>query len=193
MVHPRLLDVGIVDFNVLEFKFAGAPPCTFPPVRICLFLSKLVKVPHSPSELRCSALEHAQLHAPSIPIYTDGSKSSEGVVCAVVFPDLDLFISLPVVPSIFIAELCAIFLALSRISFHDRNSFVTYSDSRSALQALGSFYTRNPLVIKIQRFLCDLHARRKLVSCWIPSHVLSRNEKADVLAKKGHSITLSQS
>ena len=120
------------------------------------------------------------------PSYTDGSKSSEGVVCASVFPDFDVFVSLPVVASIFTAESCAIFLALSRISFHTSDNFVIYSDSRSALQALGCLYTRNPLVLKIQRFLCDLHAHRKSVSfCWIPSHVgLSGNEKADFLAKR---------
>ena len=96
--------------------------------------------------------------------YTHGSKSTEGVVCAAVFPDFDVFVSRPVVASIFTAELCAIFFALSRISFHDKDSFVIYSDSRSVLQALGSLYTCNPLVLKIQRFLCDLEARRKFVS-----------------------------
>ena len=70
-------------------------------------------------------------------------------------------------------------------SFHISDNFVIYSDSRSALQALGCLYTRNPLVLKIQRFFCDLHARRKFVSCWVPSHVgFSGNEKADVLAKR---------
>ena len=59
LVHPRLFDAGIVDFNILEFKFAGAPPWTFPPICICLFLSKMVKATHFPSELRFSALEHA--------------------------------------------------------------------------------------------------------------------------------------
>ena len=34
LVHPRLSDAGIVGFNILEFKLAGAPPWTFPPVRI---------------------------------------------------------------------------------------------------------------------------------------------------------------
>ena len=81
--------------------------------------------------------------------------------CAAVFPDFDVFF-LPVVASIFTAELCAIFLALSRISFHDSDSFVIYSDSRCALQALGSLYIHNPLVLKIQRFLCELHALENL-------------------------------
>ena len=109
----------------------------------------------------------------------------EGVVCATVFPDFDVFISLLVVALTFTAELCAIFLALCSISFHDSNNFVIYSESRSALQALGSLYTCNSLILKIQRFLCDLHARLKFISfCWIPLHVgLSGYEKADVLAK----------
>ena len=41
LVHPRLVDTGIVDLHIVEFQFAGALPRTFPPVRICLFLSKL--------------------------------------------------------------------------------------------------------------------------------------------------------
>ena len=128
-------------FWILTFwsNFAVALPWTFSPVRICLFLSKLAKASHFPFELQCSALEHAQLNAPSAPIYTDGSKSSESVGCAAVFPDFDVFTSLPGVASIFTAELYAIFLALSRISFHDSDSFVIYSDSRSAMQALGEF------------------------------------------------------
>ena len=71
-----------------------------------------------------------------VPIYTDRSNSSEDVGCAAVFPDFDMFISLPLVASIYTAELCASFLALSRILFHDSNNFVIYLDSRNALQAL---------------------------------------------------------
>ena len=119
-------------------------------------------------------------------MYIDGSKSSEGVGCATVFPDFEVFISLPVVALIFTVELYAIFLTLSCILLQASDTFDIYSDSRSALQALESLYTRNSLVLKIQRFLCDLHGRRKFVSfCWIPPHVgLSGIEKADVLPKK---------
>ena len=113
------------------------------------------------------------MHAQAVPIYTDRSKSSEGVGCAGVFPDFEVFISLPVTASTFTAELCAIFLALSRISFRDIDSFVIYSDIRCALQALGSLYTRNPLVLKIQRFLFELqpveilsHVGPPLTSLW---------------------------
>ena len=51
------------------------------------------------------------MHASAVPIYTDGSKYSEGVGCDAVFLDFDVFISLPVVALIFTAELCAIFFA----------------------------------------------------------------------------------
>ena len=133
-----------------------------------------------------NVLEHAQVHTPSVPIYTDGSKSSEGVGLVSVFSDFYVLISLPVVASNFTVELSAIFLVFSRISFHDCNNLVIYSDSRSALLALGSLYTRKSLALKIQRFLCNLYACRKFVSfCGIPSHVgLSSNEKADDLAKR---------
>ena len=68
----------------------------------------------------------------------------------------------------------AILLALTRISF------IICSDSHSALQAFGSLYPPNSLVLKIQRFLCDLHSYHKSVSfCWVPSHVgLPPNERA---------------
>ena len=122
------------------------PPWTFPPLHICLFLSKLVKASHSPTESECSALEHERVQASSVPIYTDGPMSSEGVSCAAVFPDFDVVISLPVVASIFTAELCGIFLFL--LTFPSM-SVVIYSDLLRALQALGSLYTRNPLLLKI--------------------------------------------
>ena len=120
-----------------------------------------------------------QRHAQSVQIYTDGSKSALGVHCATLFPELEMFVSLPLMASIFTSGPCAIFLALTRISTPNGSSFVIYSDSLSALQALGKLYTRHALVLKIQCFLAGLHSRRKDVClCWVPSHV-------GCLARKG--------
>ena len=107
------------------------------------------------------------MHAP---IYTDGSKSSECVGCATVFPDFDMFKSLPVVASIFIAELYAI--SSPFLVFHSTTVIISiFILTRNGLQVLGSLYTRNPFVLKIN-FLCDLHIHRKFVSFWwIPSDV----------------------
>ena len=102
------------------------------------------------------------------------------------FLEFETFVSLPLMTSIFTPELCAIFLAVTRISTHNGSSFIIYSDSRSALQALGKLYTQHDLVLKIQSFLAGLHSRRKDVSlCWVPSHVgLPGNERADRVAKR---------
>ena len=94
-----------MDFNVLEFAFVDTPPFNFPPAYICLSLTKLVIAFHSPSELGCSVLEHAQVYATAISIYPDGFDSTEGVSCAAVFHDFDGSISLPLVAFIFKAEL----------------------------------------------------------------------------------------
>ena len=90
-------------FNSLEFKITGAPPWNFPPARICLSLSNLVKAPHPLSELRYSTLEYARVQASAVPTDDDGSKSSLSVGCFAVFSYLDLFTSLPLVASIFTA------------------------------------------------------------------------------------------
>ena len=71
------------------------------------------------------------------------------------------------------------FSSLSRISFHNGNNFVIYFDSRSALQALESLYTRNPLALKIQCSLCNLAPVG-----------LSGNEKADLLTKRAKLLPL---
>ena len=89
---------------------------------------------------------------------------ASGVGCAAIFPDFETFVSLQLMESIFTAELCAIFLALTRISTHNGSSLVIYSDSLIALQALGELYARYALVLKVQRFLACFHSRRKAVS-----------------------------
>ena len=85
--------------------------------------------------------------------------------------------------TIFTAEMVAILLALTHISFDTANSFIIYSDSRSTLQVLGTLYPHKFLVLIIQRFLCDLYSYHKSVSfCWVPSHVgLPSNKRADTV------------
>ena len=141
LVYSQLLDAGIVNFNVLEFKFTGALLWTFLPARIFffLFLSNVVESSHFPSELRYSALEHARVTLRLFPSTLMGCSLVRVLFCVAVFHDFDVFISLSLVVSISTAESYAIFVSFSLISFHDSNNFVMYSDSRSALQALGSF------------------------------------------------------
>ena len=140
--------VCIVNVNVLEFKFTGALLGLF---LLLLFVYSSQSSLKLPTPLLSYVVLLWNMHGCTphlFPSILKGSECSEGVSCAAVFPDC-IFISLPVVASIFTVELYAIFLAFSCIYFHETNNFVIYSDSRSALQALRSLYTHSPLVLKI--------------------------------------------
>ena len=61
-----------------------------------------------------------------------------------------------------------------------------FSDSLSALQALGKLKTDHPLLIQIQELLHKINAdQMKIVFMWVPGHVGIRgNEAADRAAKE---------
>ena len=61
-----------------------------------------------------------------------------------------------------------------------------FSDSLSALQALGKLKTGHPLLIQLQYLLQKIDADQKeIVFMWVPGHVGIRvNEAADTAAKE---------
>nr|XP_053626378.1 uncharacterized protein LOC128684231 [Cherax quadricarinatus] len=139
-------------------------------------------------------LDHFHSHSHAIAVYTDGSKSSDGVGFAAVFLDSVVHGHLLSSASIFTAELYAILAALIRIASMPVSSFVVVSDSLSALQAIQKFDTPHPLVLHIQLWLHRIFTKHKdIVFCWVPGHVdVQGNEQADTAARSAvHDLPIS--
>ena len=117
-------------------------------------------------------------------IYTDGSKSNFGTGCGAVLHKKSLKKCLPKEASIFSAEIYAINLALGLISTSNSKKFIIHSNSISVLQSLKYTKWENPLIVKILNKLNSLIHSKKMIFCWIPSHIgIQGNDKTDSLAK----------
>ncbi|XP_066157746.1 uncharacterized protein [Euwallacea fornicatus] len=119
--------------------------------------------------------------APDSILYTDASKSKEGVGWAVTSArDLVASSSLPEMCGIYTGELFAIYRAM-KVMNGDNKTFAIYSDSLGALQEIKDPYSSNPLIQNIQddiHILSTNHCKIHLV--WIPSHIgIAGNELAD--------------
>ena len=177
-------DRSLISQKILELAPPIVPPWLIPRAEIC---EKYITKKDSNDEmLRKSFLEHDETHEGAFKIYTDGSKSTEGVGLAVVTDNSCDVAKLPNYASIYTAELCAINRALTLVHYSSRRKFVIYSDSKSALESLNSYNSSHPLVLKAQEWLFRISCRHKHVSfCWVPAHVgIKGNERADREAKK---------
>jgi ribonuclease HI len=121
-----------------------------------------------------------------IEIYTDGSKSDEGVGSAAVCRETVRSQTLPTEASIYSAEAYAIHLALSIVRERSETKYVIMSDSSSVLYSMGNPTQNHPLIRKLQHDIAALRDERKLVELfWIPGHVgITGNESADQAAKR---------
>ena len=194
--HPRFLrpfNVRVnsnfseldINYNIQTANSYNKEPWQIPSVNFCKDLTLLKKGDFNDAFLCNIFLEHFSEHVDCIPIFTDGSKSEEGVGFAFVYPDKVEKRRLPNESSIFSAELFAILLALQRIFTMQQEYFVIVSDSQSALTAIERFNSSHPIVIEIQEWLFLIFSIHKNVQfCWVPSHVgVPLNESADKEAK----------
>ena len=179
-------EVGLIPSIISEICPPKFPPWRCPPVSICPFRES--KKTSSNDVLRSSFLAHASEHGSAVRIFTDGSRSSDGVGCAVVTDTSIVKKRLHSVASSFTAELFAILSALLLI-FYDKsskNEYVIFTDSMSALSSLKQIYPYRQLVQEIKDWLILIHSRKKVTVnfCWVPSHVgIGGNERADAAAK----------
>ena len=118
-------------------------------------------------------------------IYTDGSKTERGVGCAAVYNEVNIDFSLPVLSSIFTAELRAVILALKIITDQNIDNAVICSDSKSVLLTLCNDKFDNPMTAQLKLEIDALLLEGKnIVLCWVPGHSnIPGNELADQKAK----------
>ena len=128
-------------------------------------------------------------HQNYVQIFTDSSKVDEKVAAAAVSsvaPNSPFSCRLRDHCSIYTAELQAILFALKQAYQSQERKFMFFSDSLSALQALGKLKADHPLLIQIQELLHKINTDQKeIVFLWIPGHAGIRgNEAADRAAKE---------
>ena len=155
------------------------PSWTYPPIRICPF-PETKRKGLLDEEMRAIFLAHQERH-PTVHIYTDGSKSTEGVGFTAVFPNTTSGGRLTREASIFTAELYAINAAVHELlkGTIDGNRFTIFSDSRSALLALRSD-SLSPILAETKKLIQRAKDNIIIDLCWVPGHVnVQGNEKAD--------------
>lgn len=179
-------DYGIQYPNIALLKESVLGPWELPTPVVCMALAVYKKDETSSLEYRQYFLRHK--HAVDVEIYTDGSKSSEGVGAgiAVVSSLRDHVFGRRIheTATIFTAELYAIKIALQTLKTYRGIASVIYSDSRSAIQAIKAT-SRCKLVREILELLVTLkRVKVEVTFCWLPGHAGIRgNEIADKEAK----------
>ena len=183
-LNKSVSEESLKNQSILELTPSRVPPWFVPRAEICV--KTIIKKNSSDEVTKKLFLEHDEVHNGAYKIFTDGSKSNEGVGLAVVTKDSYEVAKLPNMTSVYTAELSAINRALALVHRTNKKNFVIYSDSKSALESLNSCNPSHPLVLKAREWLFRISCRHKIVSfCWVPAHVgIGGNEKADQEAKK---------
>ena len=122
-----------------------------------------------------------------IEIFTDGSKTKDGVGSAFHTQGQEYHWTLAQCTSIYTAELYAIWQALLYISF-SRSHMQTYlicTDSFSSIQSIRNNFNNDSFIYTIRCLLHDLYDNNySIIFVWVPSHIdIFGNERADHAAR----------
>ena len=152
--------------------------------KVILKLNELPKTKNHPSTY-IKKFHHILFDYPKhLHVFMDGSKDHCRTVCAAVLNEIIHKKNLLMGNSIFTAEVCAIDLALNIISNDKHNKFIIFSDSLFVLTSLKNKKLENPLIVKLLSRLDSMSSHKKIILCWIPSHIGMRgNERADSAPK----------
>ncbi|CAK1594967.1 unnamed protein product [Parnassius mnemosyne] len=129
-------------------------------------------------------------------IFTDGSKTNEGVGSGAFSEDLNIHICTPLgtYNTVFQAECMGIIQAAIAIDARKVNDFPIriLTDSRAVLQALRCNVVNSGLIYECHQRLNEVCKNNNVTLQWIKGHSLKGNEEADRLAKAAitHGIEL---
>jgi ribonuclease HI len=166
---------------------APYPPWRYKTPKTNLTILTHTKKPTNPAQIQIQLDTILEAHTHDIVIYTDASKTHEGVGCAFYSPQnaTERKFKLSNESSIHTAELYAIHQALCYSQTLDQKNIIICTDSLSAIQAIRRTSPKNHLLHLIQKTLYETEKQDKsILFVWIPSHCnLQGNDKADQAAR----------
>ena len=134
-IDEEVEDQSLKRQNIMKVEYPDIPTWMTNEPKVC---PKIVnKKSESEEVVRSQFLAHDEIHDNSIKLFTDGSKTPNGVGIAIVHKDESHIAKLSNNSSIFTAELTAILKSLELVNKVDGRNFTIYSDSFSALTAIG--------------------------------------------------------
>lgn len=173
------------DLNeIMAEPIADLPPWQDIPITVCTEMHQHNKTETPKHLLRQFFMQHVHGHSQDICLYTDGSKSQDGVGYSFISTEGRVSTKIPKAASIYTAELLAICDALHHSQTdHQQRNVTIITDSRSAIDGITKLYNSHPIV---QKIINVIHTCNRTVTlCWVPSHVgVPLNEIADQEARK---------
>nr|CAI5855291.1 unnamed protein product [Callosobruchus analis] len=135
--------------DVEHLTFSENAPWTLASPTINFNSTKFRKGTTPNETIKQQFLNSVEAYQPCTIIYTDGSKTSGGVGCAMVTNGVEYKWGLHPSCSIYFAELYAILQALNYIDGQSNGRYIICSDSLSALSAINNKSSSDPLITKI--------------------------------------------
>ena len=188
-LEPHITNLNVDLDNIAEYRIPEIPLWTMGTAEFRFDLTSDKKSETNQNKFQVRNNEIKEYYFSFKPIYTDGSKDGNSVAAAAVYGTKVKKGRLPNKSSIFSAEVKAIDLALDLVEQPDSSRFIIFSDSLSSPQTLHNQKLENPSVCDVLERISHLVEFKRIVFCWLPSHMGIRgNKKADETAKSALSL-----